>query len=587
MSEVKVNKVSPRSGTTVTIGDSGDTINIVGTLQNNGSPLAGDISSVVAGTGLSGGATSGVATLNIEAAQPTITSLGTITSFRSTGIDDNADATAITIDSSENVGIGNTTPSNFNASARQLVVGSGSGDNGITIFSGTSNNSSLFLADGTTSTNGYRGSINYLHNGDALTLHANATETMRLTNGNVGIGHSAPSVKLDVRKTSFTPYNTNTSLIVEAPAVFSQAQHFYIYNAGSYNSSRPTGGIGAVNASSLISLSAGSICTANPGADGFKATATSSSLYDIGSGNHEFKTKTGLTVGDQFTHQTKMIIKDNGRVGIGTTSPSEELEVSGGQNTIIKSKTTTSTALGGFEAHGSAGSYIKLFQHGPSFGGTTFGGVSGNDQSLIEAQAASSVVFSTQGNAGGSNPDFIFAPQRSQKVIIKSDGKVGIGTSSPSEKLEVNGTVKATGFDGSFPIVYAQGNSGTSCANDANTKITLDNELIDTQGLFANSRFTVTSGYEGKYLIIWQISFNHTAQQKHVIGTINVSGTTVAYSQINSAKSSNHTVMARASIIKNLSTNDYVEFFGRQDSGSTKTNNSGIYTNASITKLVD
>ena len=73
------------------------------------------------------------------------------------------------------------------------MVGSGSGDNGITIFSGTSNNSSLFLADGTTATNGYRGSINYLHNGDALTLHANATETMRLTNGKVGIGLSNPN----------------------------------------------------------------------------------------------------------------------------------------------------------------------------------------------------------------------------------------------------------------------------------------------------------------------------------------------------------------------------------------------------------
>ena len=36
MSEVKVNKVSPRSGTTLTIGDSGDTVNVVGTLQNNG-----------------------------------------------------------------------------------------------------------------------------------------------------------------------------------------------------------------------------------------------------------------------------------------------------------------------------------------------------------------------------------------------------------------------------------------------------------------------------------------------------------------------------------------------------------------------
>tara|TARA_A100001391_G_scaffold143262_1_gene101057 strand:- start:2813 stop:4534 length:1722 start_codon:yes stop_codon:yes gene_type:complete len=42
------------------------------------------------------------------AAQTNITSVGTLTGFTSTGIDDNADATAITIDSSENVGIGRT-----------------------------------------------------------------------------------------------------------------------------------------------------------------------------------------------------------------------------------------------------------------------------------------------------------------------------------------------------------------------------------------------------------------------------------------------------------------------------------------------
>ena len=40
------------------------------------------------------------------AAQPNITSVGTLTGFTSTGIDDNATSTAITIDSSENVGIG-------------------------------------------------------------------------------------------------------------------------------------------------------------------------------------------------------------------------------------------------------------------------------------------------------------------------------------------------------------------------------------------------------------------------------------------------------------------------------------------------
>ena len=36
-----------------------------------------------------------------------------VLNFQSKGIDDNADATAITIDSSENVGIKYTTPSNF------------------------------------------------------------------------------------------------------------------------------------------------------------------------------------------------------------------------------------------------------------------------------------------------------------------------------------------------------------------------------------------------------------------------------------------------------------------------------------------
>ena len=44
------------------------------------------------------------------AAQPNITSLGTLTGFTSTGIDDNATSTAITIDSSENVGIGTGSP---------------------------------------------------------------------------------------------------------------------------------------------------------------------------------------------------------------------------------------------------------------------------------------------------------------------------------------------------------------------------------------------------------------------------------------------------------------------------------------------
>ena len=45
----------------------------------------------------------GTIDLVLDAAQPNITSVGTLTGFTSTGIDDNADATAITIGSDESV----------------------------------------------------------------------------------------------------------------------------------------------------------------------------------------------------------------------------------------------------------------------------------------------------------------------------------------------------------------------------------------------------------------------------------------------------------------------------------------------------
>jgi hypothetical protein len=62
--------------------------------------IGGD--ATITGTlGVTGNITGTLAT----AAQPNITSVGTLTGFTSTGIDDNADATAITIDSSENVAL--------------------------------------------------------------------------------------------------------------------------------------------------------------------------------------------------------------------------------------------------------------------------------------------------------------------------------------------------------------------------------------------------------------------------------------------------------------------------------------------------
>jgi hypothetical protein len=181
MSEVKVNKISPRSGTTVTLGDSGDTI--------------------------------------------AITSGASLTGFTSTGIDDNATSTAVTIDSSGNVGIGTTSPSgsltvegdylslrveNTNTSstgnAWQLLL-----DDDSTVNQGDANNSQLYIVSArpTSSTGNL---IKVLNNGKSNTAF------ILKDNGNVGIGESSPSAKLHIKSSdvgAFTPFVGGDDLIIE------------------------------------------------------------------------------------------------------------------------------------------------------------------------------------------------------------------------------------------------------------------------------------------------------------------------------------------------------------------------------------
>ena len=76
----------------------------IATLDSSGSIAFAGASTVAGTLGVTGAITGTLAT----AAQTNITSVGTLTSFRSTGIDDNADALAMTIDASEHVLVGTT-----------------------------------------------------------------------------------------------------------------------------------------------------------------------------------------------------------------------------------------------------------------------------------------------------------------------------------------------------------------------------------------------------------------------------------------------------------------------------------------------
>ena len=81
------------------------------------------------------------------------------------------------IDSAGRVFIGTTTEGEVTAD--DLTI-STSGETGITIRSGTSNNGNIYFSDGTSGAAEYRGIVRYVHSSDALDFWSNAQHRMRI-----------------------------------------------------------------------------------------------------------------------------------------------------------------------------------------------------------------------------------------------------------------------------------------------------------------------------------------------------------------------------------------------------------------------
>ena len=96
-----------------------------------------------------------------------------------------------------NAGIGTDNPSNYGGAVKLALHNTG--NSGLSIAAGTSSDSNIFFADGTSGDATYRGNIKYAHNGDSMRFHTAAAERVRVTSdGEVGIGITNPSAKLEV-----------------------------------------------------------------------------------------------------------------------------------------------------------------------------------------------------------------------------------------------------------------------------------------------------------------------------------------------------------------------------------------------------
>tara|TARA_Y100001970_G_scaffold79015_1_gene100695 strand:+ start:555 stop:1604 length:1050 start_codon:yes stop_codon:yes gene_type:complete len=163
-SEIKADKWSPASGTSATIGDSGDTYTIPSgvTITNNGTATG------FGAAGISSASTSGTA---LQITSGNIVGAGS----DAANVDLGVGIHIKTADSSASV----------DSAADELVI-EGSGASGMTLLSGTSSSGSIYFGDSGDNDIGY---VAYNHSTNALMLGANTGEGLRVTgDGAVSIG---------------------------------------------------------------------------------------------------------------------------------------------------------------------------------------------------------------------------------------------------------------------------------------------------------------------------------------------------------------------------------------------------------------
>jgi hypothetical protein len=153
-----------------------------------------------------------------------------------------------------------------------------------------------------------------------------------------------------------------------------------------------------------------------------------------------------------ITYTTPLKIDSSGKVGIGTTSPSSALEVSRASgDTIFELNRSNSNVSG------NVGCINFTASDGHSVGSIGMLG-DGDDQ-------GADIVFRTTSAAADNSPFNAATPER---MRIDSSGQVGIGTTSPSNKLHVEDSAsgviiaKQTTNNGGFNTFEGKASGGTT-----------------------------------------------------------------------------------------------------------------------------
>ena len=373
---------------------------------------------------------------NSEMALATTTSAGKIKLYTGNN------AAALTIDSSQNVGIGTTSPALQSGGTGLHINATTSSE-----LKFTNNSTGSTASDGTALvSNGNNFTIN---NREAGTLSLGTTNQVRLTissAGDVGIGTS-PSHKLDVAgnarigsssQTTTSLYLTATNTAgAPAMAVETIMQGYEGRGLGTFYTDSSYSGEEWFNG---INYSGG-----------FHRWSVG---YDQSGGQAE------------YLANAKFTVFHDGRVGIGTDSPSDNLTVEGGGITLGGTgriqgvDTVTASTDAANKAYvdaqvGSADTLQEVTDNGNTFSADLLYTNSGTAQKISNNNYNGLMNFNASRNIGFhastadvahihsySETHFKFGSAHNSAntttMLIKSDGNVGIGTTNPSNPLHVS-----------------------------------------------------------------------------------------------------------------------------------------------------
>ena len=309
-----------------------------------------------------------------------------------------------------------------------------------------------------------------------LNVNSNGTSYF---DGKLGIGTASPIAKLSVLSTS-TGYSSDSQIKISDGSTsyygglsFDDAGSTRLSVRNSYDGTGAIVGFGFGGSSDKVQIINGTGLIVNEGDVGIGTTSpgeklevagtnvgisvngtTSSRIYYNRSGAYTWST--GLRSGDTKFHifdersGDRLIIDDNGNVGIGTTSPAAatKLEVAGG----TKSTFYTSDGARGFKQDGV--SFVSTYSDGSDASqANDIGSASNNwrDGYLSgNLTIGSTKLLKFGGNGariyGDNNNKFLtFDTDSLERMRISNIGNVGIGTTSPTDLLMVDGNARVTG----------------------------------------------------------------------------------------------------------------------------------------------